>query len=113
MDHAHNLIRNIMPDVGNQLYFPLALTTNEPLQVSVGRAGFTVHPAILQLGEVAFKEANLVLISRTRLVCRAALDGEMVVKSSGSNSGFGLRNQLRPPPANFISTLILKGCLVC
>ena len=86
-----------MPLVCLQLYLPFALPANHPLQVSIGHALLAADPAILQLSEVAFKKANLMLVRRARHIRAAPLDAEMVVHSTAVDSGFGLRNQLGAP----------------
>ena len=66
-------------------------------QIGVARARLPVHPAILQLREVALKEADLMLVCGTRDVRCRPLDGEMVVHGTLVDRGLGLRDQLSPP----------------
>jgi len=67
------------------------------LQVGVACARLAADPAVLELGEVALEEADLVLVCRAWHVGRRPLDGVVVVDCALVDGGLGLGNQLRPP----------------
>lgn len=122
-----DLVRYVVPFIGDEFGFPLALAANHPLpvifasaihvlktnihgglscvrglreihiQVGVAGARLAADPAILELGEVAFEERYLVLVGRARGVGVGALDGEVVEDGALVDGGFGLRNQFCPP----------------
>ena len=66
-------------------------------QIGVARARLSIHPSILQLREVALKEADLVFVRRTRYVGSRSLDREMVIHGALVDGGLGLGDQLRAP----------------
>lgn len=92
-----NLVRNVVPLVRLELDLPLALAAHHPLQVGVRGAGLSVDPAVLQFGEVALEEANLVLVCSAGNVRGASLDREVVVNSALVDGSFGLWDELCAP----------------
>lgn len=94
---TYDLINNIVPLIRFKVDLPLTLPTDHPLQVCVACPLLPANPSILQLGEMAFKEANLMFIRRTRYIRAASLDTEMIVHRAGVDRSFGLRNELGTP----------------
>jgi hypothetical protein len=92
-----DLVRNIVPLIRLELDLPLALAADHPLQVGVGSPGLAVDPAVLELREVALKEADLVLIGCAGDVGRAPLDREVVEDGALVDGCLGLRNELSAP----------------
>lgn len=78
-EDTYDFVNNVVPLIGLEFDFPFTLPANHPLQVCVAHALLAADPAVLQLCEVAFEEADLVLICRTRYVGSSPLDGEVVV----------------------------------
>lgn len=92
-----DFICNVVPLISLELDLPLALTSHHPLQVGVRGTGLAIDPAILQLCEMALKEANLMLVGSAGNVCGAALDREVVVHSALVDGSLGLGNELSAP----------------
>jgi hypothetical protein len=92
-----DFISNVVPFICLELDLPLALTAHHPLQVGVGCTGLAIDPAVLKLGEVAFEEADLVLVCRAGDVGAAALDREVVVDGALVDGSLGLGDELRAP----------------
>ena len=96
-EETHDLISNIMPNIRNKLDLPLALPAYHPLQVGVAGPAFAIDPSILQLGEMAFEEADLVLICGAWDIGGRALDRKVIINRALVNGGLSLWNQFSPP----------------
>lgn len=92
-----NLIDDIVPLVRLELRLPFALAPDHPLQVRVGRARLAIDPPVLELGEVALEEGDLVFVCGAGHVCCGSLDGEVVVYRALVDGGFGLGDEFCPP----------------
>jgi hypothetical protein len=56
-----------------------------------------ISPPILHLSEMAFREADMVLVRRAQDIRAASLDAEVVIHGAKVDRRFRLRNQLRAP----------------
>ncbi len=56
-----DVVREVVPVVGDELCAPLRLTVGVPAEKVVRRARFAVDQAVFDLREMAFKESDLVL----------------------------------------------------
>lgn len=92
-----NLISDVMPDVWIKGGSPLASSTDEPLQTSVGLPRLAADPAVLHLSEVALEEVDLVLVVDAGRVRGGALHREMVPDFARVDGGGGLRDELGAP----------------
>jgi len=86
-----------VPLIRLQIYLPFALPAHKPLQVRVARALLAANPTVLELREVALKEANLMFIRGTWDISTTPLDAEVVVHGAAVDRRFGLRDQLGAP----------------
>jgi hypothetical protein len=96
-EETYDLVSNIVPNIRHKLNLPLALPTHHPLQVGVAGSALAVDPSVLELREVAFEEADLVLVGRARYIGRRPLDREVVVHGARVDGCLSLRDQLRSP----------------
>jgi hypothetical protein len=83
-------VGNVVPVTSNQLGVPLRLAANVPVEVVVGAALL----AVLQLGEVALEEVDLVLALGGGGVGVGGLQGEVVEDLALVDGGAGLGDQL-------------------
>jgi hypothetical protein len=100
-----------VPDISLKLNLPLALTADHPLQVGIASPLFTIDPSVLQLREMAFEEADLVLIRGTGDIGGGSLDREVVVYSALVYGFFRLGNELCSPHIRVPLRSVVNGDL--
>ena len=86
-----------MPNPRLPLRLPLALLARHPLQIRITRAALPANPAVLELGEMALEEADLVLAVDAGRVNVLAHDAKVVKHLARGNCRFRLRDQLDAP----------------
>ena len=67
-----------MPNIRRPIGRPIRRAGDIPSQQRIGRAGLARDPAALQLGEVGFEEANLVLAKQRWYIDAVVHDAEVV-----------------------------------
>jgi len=98
-----DVVREVVPVVGNELSTPLRLTVGVPAEEVVGRTLLAVDQTVLDFREVAFEESDLVLKSGVRRVRRACHEREVVVKVTSADvcrrlrENFGTLHRLAIP----------------
>lgn len=85
---------HVVPNVGLPLRLPLGVLRDHELQVGVLGALLTGDPAVLQLGKVAFEEADLVLAVLRRGIGILAEYAEVVKHFAAVDSSLSLGDQL-------------------
>lgn len=101
-----------MPHPRLPLRLPLAVLADHELQVGVAGAALAADPAVLELGEVALEETNLVLAAHARRVGVGPADAEVVPHLAAVDGRRGLRDQLDAAHVLFSPTNVSNVCLV-